>query len=153
MTSNQNRFAAQWIEKSGTLQSIQGRLSEVESMLTVATAGFRTSLPVVSNLETVRAANKTQRDLQQERRPRDIKNQRQKRKRAREAAKRKLATVQTPLVEAHRPSKKRASEANRHQKNYELASKKYRIPKKMNPLMKSNLESKESNDKYDYVDI
>ena len=113
-------------------------------MLTVASAGAGTSLPVVSNLETVRAANKTGRNPQSERRPHNIRIQVQKRKRARDTAQKNLAALQTPLVEAHRPSKKRASEASRHQKNYELASKKSRVPKKLHPLIESSLESKKS---------
>ena len=116
-------------------------------MLTVAAAGTRTSIPVLSNLEMVRAANKTGRKPQSERTPQDIRILGQERKRARDAARRNLAALQTPLVEAHRPSKKRASEASRHQKNYELVSKKSRVPKKLHPLIESSLESKTSKDK------
>ena len=62
MASNQDAFAEKWLEKNEVLQSIYDKLSEVESMVTVATAGVGTSFPVVSNLETVRAANKISRN-------------------------------------------------------------------------------------------
>jgi len=75
-------------------------------MLTFASADVGTSFPVVSNLDTVRAANKISRNPQSERKPHDIKNQVQRRKRARDTAEEHLAALQTPIVEAHRPSKK-----------------------------------------------
>ena len=58
-----------------------------------------------------------------------------KRKRDHDKAQRKLDTLQTPLVEAHRPNKKRRSEASRHQKTYSKTVKKTRVPKELHPTL------------------
>ena len=113
-------------------------------MTMVATGGTGNSVPVVSNLESVRAANKAGRVAQMEQRPQDLMRQRLKRKQDHEAAKRKLDTVQTPLVEALRRSKKRMSEANRHQKNYSRTAKKTRVPKELHPSLTSSMGNDDS---------
>ena len=129
VASNQKAFAADWIDKKDLLNAAQQKLLEVESMLMVATGGVSNVFPVVSNLEEVRAMNKSGVKPQLERRPRDVRELQRNRKRAREAARTALATLQTPLVEANRPNKKRESEASRHQKNYLAAVKKRKVPK------------------------
>ena len=138
MSSNPDRFALDWMKKDYFLNCIQQKLSEVESMISVATGGIGASLPVVSNLETVRALNKTKKNAQLERRPVDIRRKRKKRKRDYDRAHTKLHAVQTPLVEAHRPNKKRISEASRHQKNFKAKAKKTGVPKTLHPSVKSD---------------
>ena len=86
-------------------------------------------------MESVRAANKASSVAQMEQQPQDLMTKRLKRKRDHDAAQRKLDTLQTPLVEAHRPNKKRMSEASRHQKTYSKTAKKTRIPKELHPTV------------------
>ena len=105
----------------------------------MATGGTENSVPVVSNLESVRAANKVGRMAQMEQRPQDLRELRLKRKRDHDAAQKKLDTVRTPLVEAHSPSKKRKSEVSRNQKNYSKTAKKTRVPKELHPLLNSTM--------------
>ena len=106
----------------------------------LATGGVGNAIPIVSNLETVRALNKSDGSAQRERRPMDVRTQRRKRKRAHEAAQTKLATVRTPLVEANRPNTKRVEEASRHQRNYEVAAKRSRVPKILHSSIKPTTE-------------
>ena len=128
MTSNQTKFANKLIEKTSVFTSMKKKLLEMESTLLVAMGGGTKLLPVISNLETVKASNKYGAHHQGECRPQDVRAKRLKRKRVQQKALSLLATVRTPLVEANRPNKKRASEACRHQKNYKVAARKTRVP-------------------------
>ena len=103
----------------------------------LATGGVGNALPIVSNIQSVRALNKSGRSAQNELCPRDVIIKRTKRKWVDEEIRKNLAAVQTPLVEAHRPSKKHGEEASRLQKNYRLAVKKSKIPKSFHTSMKS----------------
>ena len=105
----------------------------------LASGANSSSYPVVSTLETVRASNKVSGFAQQERRPFDVRAQRRKRKKVFQKTRKYLDTVQTPLVEANRPNKKRKSEASRHQKNYKIAVGKSKIPKSLHPSLNSSL--------------
>ena len=110
------------------MSSVKETLSQVESMLMMATGGVGTAFPVVSNLASLRALNKSGGIPQLERKPIDVMVQRQSRKRAREAAQINLHSTHTPLVEAHRPREKRTAEAERLRKTYEAAARKSRVP-------------------------
>ena len=133
MSSNKNKFAAEWIEKTDILGAVQQKLAEAESMLMLASGASRGSYPVVSSSAMVRASNKVSASQQKERRPCDVRAQRQKRERFLERTHKHLDAVQTPLVEANRPNKKRKSEASRNQKNYKIAARKLRIPESLHP--------------------
>ena len=111
----------------------------------VATGGVGSAFPVSSSLETVKARNKFSGVPQLERRPMDIRAQRLNRKRKHQLSRQNLDKVQTPLVEAHRPSKKRISEASRHHKNYEIAAKKSRVPKNIHTSVLKIIENKNLN--------
>ena len=93
------------LQRITSLSSVDEKLSQVESTLLTALGGVGASIPVVSNVQSVRALNKSGRDPQLERRPCDIRVLRQKRKRVHETAQTILHTVQTPLVDANRPNK------------------------------------------------
>ena len=129
VNQNQAKFVSEWMLKNNVLSAVKKKLLEAESMLMTATGAHDGCIPVVSNLDSVRALNKSMRDPQTERRPLAIREQRQERKRARAAANSILDTVQTPLIEAHRPGKKRKAEASRQKKNYAAAAKRTRVPK------------------------
>ena len=147
VSGDQTKFASEWLEKGDFLDDFLQRLTGLESMLMVASGGVGGRIPIVSNLPVVRAANKSSGNAQRERRPMDIRTKRQKRKRDHEKARSNLATLRTPLVEAHRPNKKRVEEASRHKKNYERAAKRSRVPKVLHPLINvvtTNDESPES---------
>ena len=139
ISSKQDGFVSDWIKKSPILFTIKEKLLELESLTAVAVGRTGSSIPVISNVEAVRAMNKAGNDAQRERRPLDIRVQRQKRKRDHDRALKALDTLQTPLVEAHRPNKKRISEASRYQKNYERIAKKKRVPKQLHSAIKSTL--------------
>ena len=128
VNQNQEMFVAEWLLKNNVLSAVKKNLLEAESMLMMATGAHDACIPVISNLDSVEALNKFTRDPQTERRPLAIREQRQERKRAHEVANSILDTVQTPLIEAHRPGKKRKAEASRHKKNYAAAAKRARVP-------------------------
>ena len=114
----QDKFAFDWLKKMNILNAAEEKLSQVESMIMKAAGGTGQSLPVISNLATLQARNKICSSALREKRPHDVSTQRQKRKHAQETAQKKLDSLQTPLVEANRPNKKRKSEVSRNQKNY-----------------------------------
>ena len=103
----------------------------------LATGAADGNVPVVSNLEALRASNKSTTNAQEQRRPTDLRAQRRKRKQDFDAAHKNLAAVRTPLAEANRSNKKRKSEASRHQKNYKTTAKKTKIPKSFHSSLKS----------------
>ena len=140
-SSAKNKFAAEWIKKADVLGAVQQKLSEAESMLMIAAGAAGTSYPVVSSLETVRASNKVSGVAQKQRRPFDVRYHRQKRERVFEVTRKQLNAVQTPLVKANRPNKRRKSEASRNQKNYKIAAKKTKIPKSLHPSLNLRLSS------------
>ena len=143
-SQNPDKFAEEWISKSRILETVLEKLSEVESLTMLAAGASGKSFPIVSNLVRVRAANKAGSYAQREQRPQDFRKQQGKRKREHEAARRCLDTLQTPLVEAHRPNKKRKSEASRHQKNYQRAAMKTRVPRELHPSMALNMDKEKT---------
>ena len=138
VSSNKDLFALEWIEKMDILTSAEQMLSQLESMMMLASGGTGKSYPVVSSLEAVQARNKTSRFALRERRPLDVQTQRQNRRRMRETMRSHLDSLQTPLVEANRPNKKRKSEASRNQKNYKRAADKARIPLSLHRSLNPN---------------
>ena len=160
VSSDQRNFALEWLEKENYLDVFKQRLAGLESgnfldvfqqmlaglesMLMLASGGAEHKIPIVSNLQAVRAANKSSGNARKQLRPVDIRTERKKRKRAREDARSNLATVQTPLVAAHRPNKKRVTEASRHQKNYEVSAKRSRVPKVLHPSIKPAIAKDDS---------
>ena len=139
LSSNKEGFIADWLKRSNILQAVQQKLSEAESMMMLTTGAGFGAYPVVSNLEAVRASNKSTRRAQRERVPQDVRAQYAKGKRKLDVALKRLAKVQTPLVEAHRPNKKRKSEINRNKKNYEAAVRKRKLPKELHSSLKTTL--------------
>ena len=70
-SSNPDNFAEAWCKKSAILEAMLQKMTEVESMALVATGGTRNAVPVVSNVESVRAANKVGSMSQMEQHPQD----------------------------------------------------------------------------------
>ena len=138
ISSRQDSFVSAWMKKGPILDTIKEKLLEVESLMAVATRSVGCSFPDVSNVETVKALNKAGCDAQRERQPKDIRVQRQRRKRDYDTALTALDRLQMPLVEAHRPNRKRISGAS-HQKNYARKAKKTRVPKQLHFAIKSSL--------------
>ena len=141
VSANQEKYALEWMEKRNELDAVTRKIAEAYSILMAAAGAGGCRLPVVSNLESVRASNKSDRAAQVEQRPLSVREKRLKRKRDQEAAAQNLDKIQTPLVEAHRPNKKRKSEASRHQKTYLRAAKRSKIPKALHISIQSS-ESK-----------
>ena len=142
VSSKKDKFVPIWLDKSDILHAVKQKISEAESMFLLASGAAGGSFPVVSSLEAVQASNKGTSEAQKERRPQDIKIQPKKRKIG-AMSRGKLHTVQTPLVEANRPNKKRKSEASRHQKNYQAAARKSKLPKSLNPSIKKILDDED----------
>ena len=92
----------------------------------------------------MRALNKSGGNPQLERKPIDVRAQRQSRKRAREAAQINLHSIHTPLVEAHRPSKKRTAEAERLRKTYKAAARKSRVPETIHAAIEPAMRGDDS---------
>ena len=146
VNSGDERFLTNWAGKNNILSSVDEKLSQAESMLLTALGGVGANIPVVSNVQSVRALNKSGRDPQYERRPCDIRVLRKKRKRSNKSARTFLHTVQTPLVDANRPSHKRINEAKRHRRNYEAAAKRSRVPKTLHSSIKPVLDLEDSDE-------